>query len=214
MRVNKLEYNKNPFIGLYATSGNKYTIVGSRARKMDSIISETLSTTIIHAQIEGSDLVGLFCAMDDNNVFVPWFMSQEEIAKLEEFLTVHVLENPHTAIGNNVVLHRDLALISENYNEKAFKEAGYETVKLKLDPFVTIGSVLAINKNGALAHPDIDEKKLDMLEEIIDKEVYIGTVNMGSGFVGNSMIWNDNGIIVGDKTSGFELARIDEALGD
>ena len=40
-----------------------------------------------------------------------------------------------------------------------------------------------------------------------------GTVNLGTGFVSIGMIANDNGYLAGEKTSAYELGRIEEALG-
>jgi len=44
------------------------------------------------------------------------------------------------------------------------------------------------------------------------KEIKVGTINFGSGFLRSGMLINKNGILVGKDTTGIELFNITEAF--
>jgi len=76
----------------------------------------------------------------------------------------------------------------------------------------TVGSVAALNSKGMIVHPKVTDDEKEHLKGLFGIDVQISTVNFGSPYLGASMIVNDNGAVIGDKTSGVEMNRIENAL--
>jgi len=72
-------------------------------------------------------------------------------------------------------------------------------------------AAVATNK-GMLCHPKIEDEEKKKLEELFDVPVDIGTVNHGIPYVGAGVVANANGAIMGSKTTGIEMGRIEDAL--
>ena len=51
------------------------------------------------------------------------------------------------------------------------------------------------------------------MENIIRKEVGIGTISTGSSIISSGVIANSNGFLASSNSTGFEMGRIDESLG-
>jgi translation initiation factor 6 len=58
-----------------------------------------------------------------------------------------------------------------------------------------------------------EARTLDELADLLDVPADIGTINYGGPLVGSGLIANDTSYIVGERTTGPELGRIDAALG-
>ncbi|MEK6902504.1 MAG: hypothetical protein AABX02_02875, partial [archaeon] len=54
--------------------------------------------------------------------------------------------------------------------------------------------------------------EMEQLEAIFKVPGMTTTANYGDAFIGNSVLVNKHGGVVGERTSGPELARIDEGL--
>lgn len=58
----------------------------------------------------------------------------------------------------------------------------------------------------------ISDEEKDYIENILKVKTTRTTANTGSLSIGISAIANSNGILAGDSTTGFELARLIETL--
>ena len=76
-----------------------------------------------------------------------------------------------------------------------------------------VGSASIVTNKGALLHRDTLSNELEHVEEFFKVEGNIGTVCKGMPLVGACGIANSNGVMVGEHTTGPEMARIEEALG-
>ena len=76
-----------------------------------------------------------------------------------------------------------------------------------------VGSASIVTNKGALLHRDTLSNELEFVEEFFKVEGNIGTVCKGMPLVGACGIANSNGVMVGEHTTGPEMARIEEALG-
>jgi translation initiation factor 6 len=77
----------------------------------------------------------------------------------------------------------------------------------------TVGTAGVATNRGVLCHPKSTDEQLDRLEDVLGVPADIGTINYGGPLVGSGLIANDTGYIVGERTTGPELGRIDSALG-
>ena len=62
-------------------------------------------------------------------------------------------------------------------------------------------------------HRDTISEEIDFIEDFFKVEANIGTVCKGMPLVGACGIANSQGVMVGESTTGPEMARIEESLG-
>ena len=110
------------------------------------------------------------------------------------------------------------AVISENLEDS--KEEIEEALEVPVEVgsiagVKTVGTAAVANSYGAVIHRDASEEDAEHIKEVLDLEdIDIGTVNMGSPFVGSGSVATDNAILVGEDTSGPEIGRIDRTMVD
>jgi translation initiation factor 6 len=69
-----------------------------------------------------------------------------------------------------------------------------------------------MNSKGMVVHPKATEEERETLSDLFDLEVRISTANFGSPYLGASILANDNGGVIGNKSSGVEINRIEDTL--
>ena len=212
MPIERYNYRGDINIGLYATVTNEYVIVPREFKKKDFFEKETVET-----RIAGTRLVGLFTAGNSNCLLVPDSVKERELEKLEDADIPHqVIENNENALGNLILANDKGALISEKL------EGQKDVIEEALDVPVETGTLGGIhnpgscgvaNKNGVLIHRDSSEEEAENAMKVLKVEkVDIGTINMGSPYIGSGLICNDTHFMVGDDTTGPETGRIDMIL--
>jgi translation initiation factor 6 len=70
-----------------------------------------------------------------------------------------------------------------------------------------------VTNKGLLVHPKVTSSEREILEEIFELPVYIGTTNFGTQMLGSGLLANSKNYLAGSDTTGPELGRIEEALG-
>jgi translation initiation factor 6 (eIF-6) len=76
-----------------------------------------------------------------------------------------------------------------------------------------VGSSIALNTKHIAVCPQTTKEEFVKLKKIFKTTGNIATVNYGDGFVGNGMLLNDKGVMIGKRTTGYELIRIDDIFG-
>lgn len=212
-------YYKNPYIGVIGRANDSIVLLPADCPpRFSALAVENLGAEIIKTRICGTSLIGSMVAMNNNGILLPKNVYREEKALIKTFgVNIAVVEDKHTALGNLILLNDYGAIASMLFSNSALKAMedtlGCEVERGELAGFKTVGSIgLATNK-GAIVHPLVEEEKLKWMEEILRVEVDVGTVNRGIGFVRTGMIANSKGVLVGENTTGPELARIEDSLG-
>ena len=72
---------------------------------------------------------------------------------------------------------------------------------------------MTVTNKGFLLYRDSTPAEINFVEDIFKVQGDIGTVGRGITLVGACSIANSKGVIVGEKTTGPEMARLEEALG-
>jgi len=121
------------------------------------------------------------------------------------------------AHGNNICTNNKCGIINPHIPEPQRKTMedvlGVELIPMTIAKHTTVGSCVIATDNGFLAHYQASEDEMKQLEEIFKVKGNKGTVNMGTGFVSVGLAVNKNGYVAGEKTSAYELGRVEEALG-
>ena len=214
MHVAKLRINGSDAIGTFGYVTNEIGILSNViSKEEEKTIKETLQLeNYVKTTIANVPTVGIFIIGKGDTILVPSIISDEELKTLEELFKVKVVDVINDALRNNYfVWEKKNILIAPR---ELRREAKHIAKLLNLDPIfvdereIELGSSIAGNSRGIIVNPDIFYK----VKELLGENVFEATVNMGDGFVGAGMLINDNGYVVGSRTTGIELAQIDEYL--
>jgi len=217
-------FHGDPNVGLYGVATDKFCIVGkSLPKKKLKELSNILNVSVIPINIYGTELVGLFIAANSKAVLLPDITYKSEIEKIRKELSkldvkVGVIKTEHTALGNNIILNDTAGIISPVYNKSQLKKIKEAFPNVKFEQFKIAGlsipgSVGVVTNKGGIFNPNIKDKDIKKIEKLFGFEIGLGTVNMGNPFVSSGLIANSFGFVVGEYSSGYEIARIDESLG-
>lgn len=220
MHAEKAVFAGNPFIGMFVRSTDKAVLVPiNTPEKLLVKCRSALKAEPFQVAIAGSDLVGLFTAANSNGVLLTGMAYRDEANLLKKELGVNtaILRGRHTAVGNCVLANDRAALVSPGMSAADVKKIadtlGVEVLKKDIGGFNTVGSIAVVTNKGLLLHTNVEEEELEELCGFFRVKGSIGTANMGMPFIGICMSANSHGYVTGESTSGFEMSRIDEALG-
>jgi len=210
----------NPFVGLFACCNEQHALVPVNApEKFVRKCESALGAEVHKLQVAGSNLLGIFCVVNSNGILLPRTVVSDEVEKLKSLgLNPCVLKGKLSAVGNNVLANDHGAIVNPDMSQADFEIVadclGVEVVKREIAGFKTVGSAALATNKGVLVHNNADDEEVEEVCDILGvKSGAIGTANMGTPFVGLCLLANTKGYVAGMKTSGFELSRIDEALG-
>ena len=216
--IQRFDIDGNPNLGVSILAKDNVAIVsqGLQDTYLKSI-EETLKVPIIKTPICGSNLAGALMAGNSNGLLVsPTVFSHELDILKNHDINVEIIPDKLTAIGNIVVANDNGAIVNPDLSSDAKKiiedTLNVEIVESTIAGLDIVGSAVAATNRGALVHPDASEEELDLVEEVLGVPAEIGTVNRGVKLVGACIIANSNGVIVANKTTGPELARIDQVF--
>jgi len=209
----------NPFVGLFARASDKLVLVSvSAPEKFVEKCKSTMKAEVRHVSVSSCNLVGIFAAMNSNGVVLSCTAYKAEADAIKALgLNATIQHGRFTAVGSNVLANDKAALVNPlmpKADIDAIRDTlGVEVMKRKIAGIATVGCAGLVTNKGLLVHGGTAEEELEELEGIFGVKGAIGTANMGVPFVGLCVVGNSQGYVAGERTSGFELSRIDEALG-
>ena len=223
MTVNRLSVFGTPHIGIFMYVNNRVAIIppGLTASEKD-IIRDTLRVELIETKIAGSIAIGALIAGNDNALILPRTINDEELEYIVEKTREHgieivVLRSKYTAIGNILLANNKAAIVGEvlerNEVKKIEDALGVEVTQRNIMGLPIPGSLAVFTDNGGVIHPDISDKEIVEIEKIMGVEIERATVNAGVPFIKSGLVANNNGVLVGELTTGPEIMRIQRGLG-
>ncbi len=218
VEIEKLSLFGNSNIGIYLFTNDDLTLVPPGLREKEiSIISKVLKTRIIEARVAGSFLLGIFVAGNNHAIILPRIVREMEVEKIkrEVDVPVYVVNSLPTAMGNVILtndnyayLHPDMAPTKDIVS----KALGVPAETKYVANLPTVGSAAVVTNKGGIVHPEAKEDEIIEMSEKFRVPVSISTVNFGVPFVKVGVVANVHGVLVGEETSGPEMARIEQAL--
>lgn len=219
--MKKITIFGNPFIGIYIRTTDKFTFIGKTlADNFERHLFE-LNTSIKRITLADSDLIGTYAIANNKGIIVSSMVTKEEIENLQTFVgsgvVVERLESKFTAVGNNIVTNDYGTIINPRLppeDIKHIKDAlDKEVEKVKHLDYLTVGATIIATNKGFVAHPNINPDQLQEISEILKVDGGVSTVNEGVPFVSLGAVANGTSFIVGETTTGYEIHRIAECLG-
>lgn len=213
------------YIGAFAVATDKFAVLarmishGERDR-----IEKNLGIKTMTFDLDNSDLVGIYMAANSRAIILPNIIEEDEIAhfrkEAKEWLDVEVMifKSSLNALGNNLLVNDKFALINPEYTAEEARELedilGVESIRMSIGGFSTVGANnILTNKGMVLNNRATDEETEEIRKIFKGFQPSQSTANLGSLSIGLSTIANSTGLIAGDSTTGFELARISDGLG-
>ena len=217
--IRRAAYNRNQNIGVFSRANDHMALVPKNStRGFSKTVEEALQVKVYRMSICGTSLLGTMITMNDHGIVLPRNAYAEEIGNFKKMdVKVGVLDDRLTALGNLMLANDNGAVVSPRFSATSARVIGdvldVEVERGEVGGFRTIGSVGIATNKGALLHPMVDEEDVSRVEDVLKVEVDVGTVNRGVGFLRTGIIANAGGAVVGEDTTGPEIARIEDQLG-
>ena len=206
-------------MGAFSFTNDSFAIIPPDVpRKVEEVFEENLQVEVHHATIAGSVLLGILVAGNNRGVLLPNSATDDEVDVIKRLGDVRVekLQTKLTALGNLILANDHGALVYPSFDEKTVKiiesVLQVETKKCSITGGGLVGSNGVATNRGVLVNPLAKEKDLNLLKEVLKVQADVGTVNRGIPYVRTGMTANSKGAVVGDETTGPELARIIDTL--
>lgn len=217
MNIKTLSLRGSPYLGVFCAVSDSIALVPTFLDKKETKrIEETMSVEVIPTTLADSHLVGAMARGLGKKFAVAHTINGDEKKELESLgLQLHVMKEI-TAIGNLLCLQKNGGIISPlitmNEAQRLEQFFGIALHSKMVAKSELAGACVLATEKGFLAHPKTEPAEMEALEAIFKVPGMTTTANYGDAFVGNSILANAHGILVGERTSGPELARIDEGL--
>jgi len=209
--VNLLEYrlasiHKNPYIGIYACANDDICFLGRGSPEvLKQDIQETLDVDVVVTTFFGTNLLSVFCAMNNRLAFVPENMKEKDV--LSEYLEVITVDAPYSAVGNLIAMNNKGIVVSPYLEELS------DYVKVTVAGTDIVGTNIFANDNGFLIHRDATDEEYEVIKKALGVDGKKTTVNFGDPHVRNGIIGNNHGMLIGANTTGPEMERIYDVFG-
>ncbi len=217
MNIKTASLRGSPYVGLFCIATDEFALVPAFMEAKDvKKLEDTLNVKAIATTIADTHLLGVLGKGLGKKIAVASTVSDEEVHFLEKHgIQVHVMDEI-TAIGNLLCIQKNGGIISPLIPEMERKKLstffGVTMHAMAVAKSELAGSCILATEKGFLAHPRTEPEEMEALDAIFKVPGMTTTANYGDPFPGNSVLANSYGIMVGEKTSGPELARIDEGL--
>lgn len=219
IHLQKLSINGNPNIGLYAFATDKYCLIGHEVPDHQAEqIYKILKVPVYKISMAGTSMIGAFCAGNSNMLLVPQIAFDHELSQLKQLkIPFTIINSKLTALGNNISANDHGAIVSPGYQKDAMKKIetalATKVVQMKIAGFENVGSLIAVTNKGAYLHSEVSDEDIELLNKTLDVESEAGTINMGNPYINSGIIANSKGLLIGESSSGIEIAQADRALG-
>lgn len=211
----KGSFYNNPFVGLFIrASDERVAVPRNIPQKTLEAVQNALGAPIFSASVSQSNLLGIFSVMNSNGAVLSSLAEKQEASEFKkQGLNVELLE-PFSP-GCNLAVNNKAALASHHLSKQEVKRVGdclgVEVFQHRFATPSVITSMVVTNK-GFVAHNDLTETELKLLEKMFGVPGMQATVNGGTVCSSLGLVANSRGALVGEATSGFEVQRIFEAL--
>lgn len=220
MAYAKFSLYGSDFIGAFGVASDKFILVGRDiSRGGESVIKETLNCKVVRCSVGGSELVGIYAVANSGHVLLSNMTEDSEVKFLRNELgnvSVEVLDTDLNALRNNILTNDKLAVLNPEFTSRQEKEISdlldVETIRTKTGGFSTVGANNILTNKGMVLSNHASDEEFERFKEFFPSLTQ-STANTGSPSIGLCTMANSGGLLAGEKTTGYELANMADALG-
>ncbi len=176
MHIVTASYHGNPNVGLFGWANDKVCLIGRGFKpKYIQDMEKALKVPVYQISLCETDLVGIFCAGNNNGLVVSSLITPKEEKELQRIchkvgLTLTVLSTELTALGNNILCNDFSALVNPEFSAR-IKKLIRQTLNVRLNPGTIAehgitGSLCVIRNNFAVTTISISEEEEAKLNEL------------------------------------------------
>ncbi|MGQ9760138.1 MAG: translation initiation factor IF-6 [Candidatus Methanomethylicaceae archaeon] len=220
MPISRVSLYGNPNVGAFLFATDKFALVPPDAPpKFVEEATATLKVPLYKTTICGSVLLGIFIAGNSKGILVPHNAKDEEVALIQASTGLPVIQynGKNNALGNMILINDSAALVGPKTDQQLksliANHLGVEVHEGRIAGLSMPGVCAVANNRALLYHPQATEEETAKLEEIFNIPAHVSTVNCGFPYLRVGMVANSYGVIVGDATTGPEMAHIESSLG-
>ncbi len=208
------------YVGAFCIPSDRYVIVPvGMTASTRSAVSKTLGVECLTATIGNSDILGIFGRANSNGLALSSLASETEVAHLKRrlpYINIGIVHSDLNAVGNNIIANDRIAMVNHEYQRSAIAEIGdilgVEVLPIQIGGHGTVGATNILTNRGMAINNNTTDDEKEKIEHILGVNTIRTTANTGSLNIGIAAAANSSGIIVGDSTTGFEIARLMETL--
>lgn len=163
----------------------------------------------------GNPYVGVYCASNNDIIFIPRFITTKQRKRLEKVLGV---QSQTMTLGGSTVLGAVMALNNKGALVTNFATAEelrvVEELRVEIMPqrkLNAVGNNILCNDKGAIVHPGYTRESIRLIEDVLDVEVSRGTVG-GLKTVGSASVSNSKGVLCHPYVKESESELIEDLL--
>lgn len=221
MKLDRSTIYNSPFLNIYSYCTEKICLVPhSILAKEEKKIEEILNVKVIKASINRSGLLGVYLSGINEKIVVDKkSIHADELEHLEkEGLKVKTIADDNNAFGNLLAINSNYGIASPLLLPETFSEfRKFFNIEIEQKSFAGFdlpGSSIFVSDSMFLINPRIDIKEFNYFEKKFKVPGKATTANYGDVFVGNDIMGNNSGTLVGETTSNIEMTKIDELVVD
>jgi translation initiation factor 6 len=220
MGIEKLRILGNDYVGAWCTATDKFFITGNEMSPSEQeTVAKALGVKGFGANVSNSGLLGIYIAANSRGVLLPHGTDDRELDEIRKMLPdirVDILYSDYNALKNNILVNDKVAIINPNYSRDEERRISdtldVETYRMTIAGYHTVGAHNILTNKGIVINNRASEQDADKIKHITGFRPEQSTANRGALSIGICVIANSNGLIVGDMTTGYEMARIAETL--
>lgn len=220
MPLSRISLYGNANVGAFIFASDRFALIPNDApESVEREVSEALRVPVLKTTVGGSVLLGIFIAGNSNGMILPNTSTDEEIDAITSStkLPVAIYNGKKNALGNMVLVNDKVAIVGPQ-TDPALIDLISDNLRVEVHAgtiadLAMTGVSAVVNGKGLVAHPMTTDAEIKALGELFNIPVDISTVNCGFPYVRVGMAANSNGAVVGNATTGPEMARIESSLG-
>ncbi|MCK9292777.1 MAG: translation initiation factor IF-6 [archaeon] len=218
MRIKKARINNSPYLGVNSYCNDEVCLVPNNIfPKEEKIFKEYLDAKVVKININQSPLLGVYAiGIKYKLVIGAESISNYELKILEKEGFKLKFVTDYNALGNLIALNSNYGIASPLLSDTTIKEISkFLKVPIEKKQCVELdlpGSSVYVNDSLFLVNPSISEKEYKYLQKKFKVPGIATTLNYGGSFVGNDVVGNSKGLLVGANTSNIELQKVDSLV--
>lgn len=170
--------------------------------------------------VYGSEMIGMYLVFRYGILLYPKNLEQNELDAIKiiqkEGIDTYEIPSIKNALGNNIHVGEKIILVNPNLEKKVVKLLedifGKEVLAVNIGGYNTIGSLIFENSRGFVVGYRVGEEGLKMMNNMLGKQGYLGSLNGGFNFVKYCVVGNDKIAIIGKNTTGIEEMKLIDQL--
>lgn len=211
------DVEENQYVGVFIRACDSAVLVPPLlTSSQKQSMKEVFQVPVITTTIGNTNLLGSLFALNSHGAVASNIINNSEFQSLTKQMNLTILPEKNNTLGNSMLVTEDKALISMDFSRKSERgiqnTLDVETIRGTIAGQDNVGMAAVITSRGLLCHPKISVEEKEILEDFFGMRSSIGTVNFGIPLIGAGLCANSHGAIVGSRTTGVELNRIENAL--